>query len=159
MTGSFIAAEKKNNVVWKLLCERFKKDVHASSIAALGTGFFKLFPIFVIFVFLIICPAFLPGIITHHAKDLAACFLQLYLDLLCLAVTHIAIADDDDAPIAVGGHHGRINNDLQRRCVNEDIASVVVPCAFMVAGTGERIIKPLSTAVLNTARVVDNAFA
>ena len=76
MTGSFIAAEK-NNVVLKLLCERFKKDVHASSIAALGTYFFKLFPIFVIFVFLIICTSFLPGIITHHAKDLAACFLQL----------------------------------------------------------------------------------
>ena len=159
MTGSFIAAEKKNNVVWKLLCERFKKDVHASSIAALGTGFFKLFPIFVIFVFLIICPAFLPGIITHHAQDLAARLFELVFDPLSLTVTYISITDDQYAPIAVGGHHGRINNDPQRRCVNEDIASVVVPCAFMVAGTGERIIKPLSTAVLNTARVVDNAFA
>ena len=159
MTGSFIAAEKKNNVVWKLLCERFKKDVHASSIAALGTGFFELFPIFVIFVFLIICTAFLPGIITHHAQDLAARLFELVFDLLSLTITYISIADDQYAPIAVGGHHGRINNDPQRRCVNEDIASVVVPCAFMVAGTGERIIKPLSTAVLNTARVVDNAFA
>ena len=42
--------------------------------------------------------------------------------------------------------------------VSGTFLTVGAPCAFMVAGTGERIINPLSKAALKIARVVDSAF-